>query len=458
MNVLIVEDNPSLSGIIQASMIVSRIDTIDTPNIGAILGHIQVNDTHIVFFDYDTDQDKALALLHGLKHLDASVEVVFIGSPLGDLTVMELINHGLTEYMAKPVKPSTVLNLIKKVSDRKKLRQETFQLERRLAKKYFFQGIVGKNPYMLEIFSLIEKIARFFSTILITGETGTGKDMISQAIHAMSRTQNRTLVICDCVSIPDSLIESELFGYAKGAFTGADRDKKGLFAQADEGIIFLDEIGDIPHTFQAKLLRVIETREYRPLGTTDTRTANVRIIASTNRDLRECVRSGTFREDLFHRLNKVEIHLPPLREKPEDIPLLVGYFLDIFNEKFEKQIRGVSRRVQKLFLKYEWPGNIRELENVLERASMLCMKDFIDIEDLPGELQERFASKAHLPFLGRDQLTSLDDLERDYIQYLLDVTGHNLQKSAKILGISRTTLYNKLGKYGIARKPVLRTK
>ena len=458
MNVLIVEDNPSLSGIIQASMIVSRIDTIDTPNIGAILGHIQVNDTHIVFFDYDTDQDKALALLHGLKHLDASVEVVFIGSPLGDLTVMELINHGLTEYMAKPVKPSTVLNLIKKVSDRKKLRQETFQLERRLAKKYFFQGIVGKNPYMLEIFSLIEKIARFFSTILITGETGTGKDMISQAIHAMSRTQNRTLVICDCVSIPDSLIESELFGYAKGAFTGADRDKKGLFAQADEGIIFLDEIGDIPHTFQAKLLRVIETREYRPLGTTDTRTANVRIIASTNRDLRECVRSGTFREDLFHRLNKVEIHLPPLREKPEDIPLLVGYFLEIFNEKFEKQIRGVSRRVQKLFLKYEWPGNIRELENVLERASMLCMKDFIDIEDLPGELQERFASKAHLPFLGRDQLTSLDDLERDYIQYLLDVTGHNLQKSAKILGISRTTLYNKLGKYGIARKPVLRTK
>jgi DNA-binding NtrC family response regulator len=453
MNVLIVEENPTLSGIIQASMLVSRIDTIDTPKIGAILGHIQVNDTHIVFFDYDTDQDKALALLHGLKHLDANVEVVFTGSPLGDLTVMELINHGLTEYLAKPVRPPTILNLIKKVSERKRLRQETFQLERRLAKKYFFQGIVGKNPYMLEIFSLIEKIAQYFSTILITGETGTGKDMIAQAIHAMSRTQNRTLVICDCVSIPDSLIESELFGYAKGAFTGADKDKKGLFAQADEGIILLDEIGDIPHAFQAKLLRVLETREYRPLGTTETRRANVRIIASTNRDLRECVRNGTFRDDLFHRLNKVEIHLPPLREKPEDIPLLVGYFLEIFNKKFEKLIRGVSRRVQKLFLKYEWPGNIRELENVLERASMLCMKDFIDIEDLPEELQERFASKTHLPFLGRDQLTTLDDLERDYILYLLDVTGHNLQKSAKILGISRTTLYNKLEKYGIERKP-----
>jgi transcriptional regulator with PAS, ATPase and Fis domain len=366
---------------------------------------------------------------------------------------MELINHGLTEYLAKPVRPPTILNLIKKVSERKRLRKETFQLERRLAKKYFFQGIVGKNPYMLEIFSLIEKIAQYFSTILITGETGTGKDMIAQAIHAMSRTQNRTLVICDCVSIPDSLIESELFGYVKGAFTGADKDKKGLFAQADEGIILLDEIGDIPHAFQAKLLRVLETHEYRPLGTTETRRANVRIIASTNRDLRECVRNGSFREDLFHRLNKVEIHLPPLREKPEDIPLLVGYFLDIFNGKFEKLIRGVSRRVQKLFLKYEWPGNIRELENVLERASMLCMKDFIDIEDLPEELQERFASKTHLPFLGRDQLTTLDDLERDYILYLLDETGHNLQKSAKILGISRTTLYNKLEKYGIKRKP-----
>ncbi|MGB2905988.1 MAG: sigma-54 dependent transcriptional regulator [Candidatus Aminicenantaceae bacterium] len=452
MNVLIVEGHASLSKIIETSLLVSRIDTIDTPNIGAILGHIQVNDTHVVFFDYDRDQERALALLYGLKHLDAYVEVVFIGAPLGDLTVMELINQGLTEYLAKPVRPPTILDILKKVRDRKMLRQETFQLERRLAKKYFFQGIVGKNPYMLEIFSLIEKIAQYFSTILITGETGTGKEMIANAIHAMSRTGNKILVICDCVSIPDTLIESELFGYARGAFTGADKDKKGLFAQAEDGIIFLDEIGDIPHTFQAKLLRVIEKGEYRPLGTTENLMANVRIIASTNRDLRESVRNGSFREDLFHRLNKVEIHLPPLRDKPEDIPLLIRYFLDNFNDKFKKEIRGVSRRVQKLFLKYDWPGNIRELENVLERAAMLCMKEFIDIDDLPEELQEKFASKSHLPFLGRDQLSSLEDLEKDYILYLLDLTKHNMLKTAKILSISRTTLYNKLEKYGIKRK------
>ncbi len=452
MNVLIVEDHPSLYEVAKSSLLISRIDTIDTPNVGAILGHIQVNDTHVVFFDYDQHQERALALLNGLKHLDAYVEVVFVGVALGDLTVMELINQGLSEYLVKPVMPPQVLNIVKRVRDRKMLRQETFQLERRLAKKYFFQGIVGKNPYMLEIFSLTEKIAQYFSTILITGETGTGKEMIAQAIHAMSRTRNKTLVICDCVSIPDTLIESELFGYVKGAFTGADRDKRGLFAEAEDGIILLDEIGDVPHTFQAKLLRVIENGEYRPVGATENLKANARIIASTNRDLRESVKNGTFREDLFHRLNKVEIHLPPLRDKPEDIPLLIRYFLDGFNEKFKKEIRGVSRRVQKLFLKYEWPGNIRELENVLERASMLCMKEFIDIEDLPEELQQTFASKSHLPFLGRDQLSSLDDLEKDYIQYLLVVTKYNMQKTAKILEISRTTLYNKLAKYGIERK------
>jgi DNA-binding NtrC family response regulator len=380
------------------------------------------------------------------------VDVVFLGRPLGDLTVIELINQGLTEYLAKPVKPDTVLDLVKKIHDRRKLRQETFQLERSLAKKYLFQGIVGKNPYMLEIFALVEKIAQYFSTILITGETGTGKEMIAQAIHAMAKTQNPKLMICDCVSIPDNLIESELFGYARGAFTGADRDKKGLFAEAHDGIIFLDEIGDIPHTFQAKLLRVIENHEYRPLGSTDTLTTNVRIIAATNSDLRDCVRQGSFREDLFHRLNKVEIHLPPLREKPEDIPLLVRYFLERFSVKFGKEINGVSRRVQKLFLRYEWPGNIRELENVLERGAMLCHKDFVDIEDLPENLQAHYSSKSQLPFLGREQLSSLEDLERDYIQYLLDVTEHNLQKAAKILRISRTTLYNKLEKYGIERK------
>ncbi len=452
MNVLIIGDIPSLPGIVKSTPQTTKCESLGHANLGAVLGYIQINDTHTVFFNYSSDQDKALSLLYGIKQLDANVDVIFTGQPLGDLTVIELINQGLTEYLTFPLNSEDIQGTLKKLHEQRKLRQETFSLERKLAKKYLFQGIVGKNPYMLEIFSLIEKMSQYFSTILITGETGTGKEMIAQAIHALSKTKNKRLVICDCVSIPDSLIESELFGYMRGAFTGADKNKKGLFAEAHDGIIFLDEIGDIPLPFQAKLLRILENRQYRPLGATDTLTTNVRIIASTNRDLRELVKNGSFREDLFHRLNKVEIHLPPLREKPEDIPLLVRYFLEIFNEKFAKEIRGVSRRVQKLFLKYEWPGNIRELENVLERAAMLCQKDFVDIEDLPENLQAQFSSKSQLPFLGREQLSSLEDLEKDYIVYLLELTHHNMQKTAKILNISRTTLYSKLAKYGIARK------
>ncbi len=452
MNILIIGPYADLPEYIRGHPLTERCDTLDSATLGEILGHIQVHDIQIVFFDWDSDPDQALALLHGIKHLDAYVDVIFTGRPLPDQTVIELINQGLTEYMPSPRKPPAVLRLLKRLHDQRKIRQETYQLERRLAKKYLFQGIVGKNPYMLEIFSLIEKIAQYFSAILITGETGTGKEMIAHAVHALSKTKNKKLVICDCVSIPDSLFESELFGYVKGAFTGADKDKKGLFAGAHQGIIFLDEIGDMPLPLQAKLLRVIENGEYRPVGATATQTADVRVIACTNRDLRECVRSGSFREDLFHRLNKVEIHLPPLREKPEDIPLLTRYFLENFNRKFAKEIRGVSRRVQKLFLRYEWPGNVRELENVLERAVMFCQKEFIDIEDLPQDLQARYSSKSQIPFMGREQLSSLEDLEKDYILYLLDFTRHNLQRTAKILNISRTTLYNKLGKYGIARK------
>jgi DNA-binding NtrC family response regulator len=451
MNVLIIGPFADLPDIIRDHPLTEKCEETDSLNLGEILGHVQVHGTDAVVCDWDSDRGLALKLLDGIKHLDAYVDVIFVGRPPGRRTVIELINQGLTEYLSKPIESRAVLHLLDRLHEQRRTRQETYQLERRLAKKYLFQGIVGKNPYMLEIFALIEKIAQYFSTLLITGETGTGKEMIAHAVHALSRTKNKKLVVCDCVSIPESLFESELFGYVRGAFTGADRDKPGLFAQADKGVILLDEIGDIPLPTQAKLLRMIENGEFRPVGSTETLTADVRIIACTNRDLRERVRSGGFREDLFHRLNKVEIHLPPLREKPEDIPLLVRYFLEKLNTRFGKDIRGLSRRVQKLFLRHDWPGNIRELENVLDRACMVCTKDFIDIEDLPRDLQALYSSKSQIPFLGREQLSTLEDLEKDYIRYLLDRTGHNLQKTARILGISRTTLYNKLGKYGIER-------
>jgi transcriptional regulator with PAS, ATPase and Fis domain len=294
---------------------------------------------------------------------------------------------------------------------------------------------------MLEIFGLIENIAKYFSSALITGETGTGKEVVARAIHGLSPHKDKPLVVCDCASIPENLFESELFGYRKGAFTGADRDKPGLFEEADGGIIFLDEIAEIPVAVQAKLLRVLENREFRALGAGESTTVEVRVLAATNRDLAERVRAGAFREDLFHRLNKVVIDLPPLRERLEDIPLLVRHFLQIANKSFGKGVRGVSREVQKLFLKYGWPGNVRELANVLESAAMLCKKDFIDVANLPKYLRDYVPPEGAIAFAGRGHLSSLDDLEKDYIAYLLKVTKGNLRQTAKILDISRTTLY-----------------
>jgi transcriptional regulator with PAS, ATPase and Fis domain len=265
----------------------------------------------------------------------------------------------------------------------------------------------------------------------------------------MSGTKNRKLVVCDCVAVPENLFESELFGYIKGAFTGADRDKKGLFETADQGIIFLDEIGEIPVSIQAKLLRVLEHRQFRPLGSNETRSINVRVLAATSKNLREAITKGAFREDLFHRLNKVEIFLQPLRKRTEDIPLLVRYFVNLNSQDLSKDLKGISREVQKVFHRYSWPGNVRELENVLERASILTKKDYIDIPDLPKYLREFYDSLGKIPFIEKEKLSTLEDLEKDYITHIMKLTENNLRKSAKILDISRTTLYSKLKKYRI---------
>jgi transcriptional regulator with PAS, ATPase and Fis domain len=297
---------------------------------------------------------------------------------------------------------------------------------------------------MLEVFSLIESISKYYTSVLLTGETGTGKEMAARAVHELSPVEGKALVICDCASIPENLFESELFGYKKGAFTGADRDKKGLFEEADGGAILLDEIAEIPVAVQAKLLRVLETHQFRPLGANESTRVDVRVIAATNRDLSEMVRAGAFREDLFHRLNKVEIHLPPLRERPEDIPLLARHFLQGYSRRFGKELKGVSREGQKLFLKYGWPGNVRE------SAAMLAKKSFIEVANLPKYLRDYIPPQGAMAFVGANHLSSLDELERDYIAYLLKVTKRNVRQTAKILGISRTTLYNKLAKYKIS--------
>ena len=412
---------------------------------------IKENVISAVLVDVEKNPDTFPDIIYHLKEFDPYLEILLIGAPLASEKVLELIHEGATEYLPKPFAKENLIQVLNEIKQKKNLRRETFKLEKRLEKKYYFQDIIGKSPYMLEIFSLVEKIARHFKCILITGETGTGKELIAKAIYKLAGTKNKKFVICDCVSIPENLFESELFGYARGAFTGADRDKKGLFEEADNGIIFLDEIGDIPISIQAKLLRVLENNQFRAIGSNEPKNVTVKIITATNRDLRTAVKQGTFREDLFHRLNRIEIHLPPLRERTEDIPLLARHFLKHYNQKFSKNLNGISREVQKLFNRYSWPGNVRELENILESAALVTKKEFIDISDLPKYMQEPLPESGKIPFLNKSNLGSLDELEKEYITYLLKLNRYNMRKTARILNISRTTLYNKLKKYDILR-------
>jgi DNA-binding NtrC family response regulator len=448
-NLLIISDDFSLYETIKKAPVAVDFNVFFSQTEDDYLAVVRENGIRVVLVDSGDSLAAGLLVLKKIKKSDALIDVLVGGEPIGQEAVLDMVHAGATDFIPKPFERDILQDVLRRISRKRELRRETLHLEKKLERKYVFRGLISRNPYMLEIFGLIENIAKYFSSALVTGETGTGKEVVARALHGLSPYAEKPLVVCDCASIPENLFESELFGYKKGAFTGADKDKPGMFDEADGGVIFLDEIAEIPVAVQAKLLRVLENHEFRPLGANETTAVEVRVLAATNRDLAEMVRAGTFREDLFHRLNKVTIDLPPLRERPEDIPLLIRHFLQGASRNFSKNVRGVSREVQKLFLKYGWPGNIRELANVLESAAMLCKKDFIDVANLPKYLRDYIPPQGAIAFAGRGHLSSLDDLEKDYIVYLLKVAKGNMRQTAKILGISRTTLYNKLAKYKI---------
>jgi DNA-binding NtrC family response regulator len=445
-NLLIISDDFSLYETVKKAPVAVDFNVFFAQSDDDIVDIVRDHAIRVVLVDCGDSLASGLVLLKRIKKADALVDVLIGGSPVGREAVLDLVRAGATDFVPKPYERDILGDILRRISRKGELRRETLTLEKKLERKYVFQGLISRNPTMLEIFGTIENIAKYFSTVLITGETGTGKEVAARAIHGLSPFKDKPLVVCDCAAIPENLFESELFGYKRGAFTGADKDKRGLFDEADGGTIFLDEIAT---AVQAKLLRVLESREFRPLGGNESVVVEVRVLAATNKDLVERARAGTFREDLLHRLNKVILELPPLRERPEDIPLLVRHFLQIHSRSFGKSVRGVSREVQKLFLKYTWPGNVRELANVLESAAMLCKKDFVDVANLPKYLRDYVPPEGAAAFAGRGRLSTLDDLEKDYIAYLLKVTKGNLRQTAKILAISRTTLYNKLARYGI---------
>ena len=323
-------------------------------------------------------------------------------------------------------------------------------LKKKINKQYSYEDIISKNHRIQSIFNLLPDIAESDSTILIQGPSGSGKELFARAIHNLSPRKTKPYVVINCGALPDTLLESELFGYVKGAFTDAKRDKPGRFALAEGGTLFLDEVGDLSFAMQVKLLRVLQEREYEPLGATHTIKANVRILAATHHELLDMVRQGAFREDLYYRLHVVKIILPPLRERREDVPLLIDHFLEQFNVRMGKNISGVSDDVLRCLMEYTFPGNVRELENIIEHACVLCRTRRIETEHLPPEIRETFESPPEKTPLPTDSLPVLQSTEIQLIRKTLAKHGGNRLEAARELGLHKTTLWRKMKRHGIS--------
>ncbi|MBI5853840.1 MAG: sigma-54-dependent Fis family transcriptional regulator [Nitrospirae bacterium] len=358
-------------------------------------------------------------------------------------SAIEAMKLGAYDYLTKPVKTDEVTLTIEKALREAALRREVNHLRRAVHKEYSFHQILGKSKPMQEVFELIRRVADSTTNVLITGESGTGKELAAKAIHYNSQRREGPFVAVNCAAIPELLLESELFGHVRGAFTDAKADKRGLFEEANGGTLLLDEISELPLLLQAKLLRAIQEREIRRAGTTRSVAVDVRIIAATNLALVEEVKAKKFREDLFYRLNVIEIRMPPLRERREDIPLLVDAFLKKCAEASRKPVRGISESAMALMIDYSWPGNVRELENVVERALTLARSEKIVPEDLPPLVRGSRGDRRILDEAAERTLP-LHAVEQEYIQKILEKTGGNKYQAAQVLGIDRKTLYRKL--------------
>jgi DNA-binding NtrC family response regulator len=375
---------------------------------------------------------------------------VIIVTAFGSIeTAKRALKLGAHDYITKPFEVEDLFVAVEKALDERGLRREVARLRKEVARPYRFENIIGKSTSMQDVFALIRRLSGSAVNVLVTGESGTGKELVARALHFNSPRAKKPFVAVNCAAIPDTLLESELFGYKRGAFTDARTDRPGMFVEADGGTIFLDEIGDLTPALQAKLLRVLQEREIRPLGAARPEKVDVRVVSATNRDLAQRMAEGAFREDLFYRLNVIEVVLPPLRDRAEDVLPLAEHFLQEATARSGKRILAFTQPALKILLAYPWPGNVRELENVVERAIALAEGDVIGPDDLPSQVRERRSPDVLQAALARG--LTLAELEREYIQRVLQAEGANKTRAAQRLGLDRKTLYRKLEEY--ARGP-----
>jgi len=393
----------------------------------------------IVLTDLVMPGVQGMELLEKIVEFDPGIDVILMTGYYSTESAVEAIQKGAADYFPKPFSPEKLRQRIALIVEEAKRRQRSSTLENELLENFQFEGIIGRSPLMLDLFSKIRRVAPHFRSVLVTGPTGAGKELVAKALHQLSGSGKRFVAV-NCSSITESLAESELFGHVKGAFTGANQDKVGVFEYADGGTALLDEIGEMPLGMQAKLLRVLQNHEVQRVGSPAVTKVDVRVVAATNRDLQEMARQGKFREDLYFRLSAVELKVPSLAERPEDLPFLERHLLKTFAAQYNKPVAGFTRRAQTVMARYPWPGNIRELQNVIEHACMMAESDVIDVRDLPDRVQNQ-AAAADADY---EVLMSIDQLERRHAQRVLDHVGGNKVRAAEILGISRTHLYQLL--------------
>jgi two-component system response regulator HydG len=357
---------------------------------------------------------------------------------------------GAADYLTKPVRISELRTRLERAVEAVRLRRDNRELRLQLDKRYGFEGIIGHSAAMQRVFDVLRQVSSSHATVLILGESGTGKELVARAIHRNSPRKDRPFVALNCAALSQGIIESELFGHVKGAFTGAIASKEGVIVYADGGTLFLDEVGDMPLDTQAKLLRVLESREVQPVGGNATRRVDIRLVAATNRDLRELVKEDKFREDLLFRLQVVTVDLPPLRERSGDVPMLMDHFIGALAAEHGRSVRGITPEARALFVRYDWPGNVRELRNAIENMVLLSRSDVLEVSDVPEHIAAAGGSpqrsSGHFDLAGR----TLAEVERALIEANLELAGGNRQKAAKITGVGERTLYRKLKEYGLS--------
>jgi DNA-binding NtrC family response regulator len=445
--ILVVDDDARMRELIVKVLAREGYSVRSLPRGQEVLQALEEGPADLVISDIRMPEMDGLTLLQEVKRVAPETSVLMM-TAFGSIdTAVQAIKAGAYDYLTKPFKMDEVIVVVQRAIEERRLRAEVQALRQEVRTKYNFSNILGKSKPMRDLFALIKKVAGSRTTVLIQGKSGTGKELVAKAVHYNSPRRARPLVTVNCSAIPKDLLESELFGHVKGAFTGAIAHKRGLFEEADGGSLFLDEIGELPPELQVKLLRVLQERELRRVGDTRIVSVDVRLIAATNRDLAQAVKEDLFREDLYYRLNVIPIVLPALKDRSEDIPLLVEHFLMKYAKEADPPLEGITKDAMRLLLEYDWPGNVRELENVIERAVILGHGPQILPEDLPAHLHTQQTSGPHPFKAASPHRPTLEALERDYIATILRETGWHQMQAARILGIDRRTLYRKIRTY-----------